>query len=36
MQTTLMNVRFEGDNGHDADVPQCLLLTQSGHAEKGH
>jgi hypothetical protein len=27
-----MNVRFEGNNGHDADVTQCLLMTQSGHA----
>jgi hypothetical protein len=26
-----MNVRFEGNNGHDADVTRCLLLTQSGH-----
>ena len=25
-----MNVRFEGNNGHDADVTRCLLLTQSG------
>jgi len=25
-----MNVRFEGNNGHDADVTQCLLMTQSG------
>ena len=25
------NVRFEGNNGHDADVTQCLLLTLSGH-----
>ena len=21
----------EGKNGHDADVPLCLLMTQSGH-----
>ena len=27
------NVRFEGNNGHDADVARCLLLTQSGHHE---
>ena len=26
-----MNVRFEGNNGHDADVTRCLLLTLSGH-----
>ena len=26
-----MNVRFEGNNGHDADVTRCLLMTQSGH-----
>ena len=25
------NVRFRGESGHDADVLQCLLLTQSGH-----
>jgi hypothetical protein len=25
------NVRFRGQSGHDADVPQCPLLTQSGH-----
>jgi hypothetical protein len=25
-----MNVRFEGNNGHDADVTRCLLMTQSG------
>jgi hypothetical protein len=31
MQTALMNVRFEGNNGHDADVTRCLLMTQSGH-----
>jgi hypothetical protein len=31
VQTALMNVRFEGNNGHDADVMRCLLLTQSGH-----
>src|SRR6476661_4817467 len=27
-----MNDRFEGNNGHDADVTRCLLLTQSGHS----
>jgi hypothetical protein len=27
-----MNVRFEGNNGHDADVARCLLLTQSRHS----
>jgi hypothetical protein len=31
VQTALMNVRFEGNNGHDADVARCLLLTQTGH-----
>ena len=31
MQTALMNVRFEGNNGHDADVTRCPLMTQSGH-----
>ena len=30
-KTALMNVRFERNNGHDADVTRCLLLTQSGH-----
>jgi hypothetical protein len=24
VQTALMNVRFEGNNGHDADVTRCL------------
>ena len=27
----LMNVPFEGNNGHDADVTLGLLVTQSGH-----
>ena len=31
VQTALMNVRFEGNNGHDAGVTRCLLMTQSGH-----
>ena len=31
VQTALMNVRFEGNNGHDADVTRCLLMTLSGH-----
>jgi acetyl esterase/lipase len=26
-----MNIRFEGNSGHDADVTRCLLMTQSGH-----
>ena len=26
----LMNVRFEGNNGHDADVTRCPLMTQNG------
>ena len=30
MQTALMNVRFEGINGHDVDVTRCLLMTHSG------
>ena len=25
VQTALMNVRFEGINGHDADVTRCPL-----------
>ena len=33
VQTALMNVRFEGNNGHDADVTRCLLMTQSGHSK---
>jgi hypothetical protein len=32
VQTALMNVRFEGHIGHDADGTRCLLLTQSGHS----
>ena len=31
VQTALMNVRFEGNNGHDADETRCLLMTQSRH-----
>ena len=31
VQTALTNVRFEGNNGHDADVTRCPLMTQSGH-----
>ena len=27
----LTNVCFEGNNGHDADVTRCPLMTQSGH-----
>jgi hypothetical protein len=30
VQTALMNVRFEVNNGHDADVARCLLMTHSG------
>ena len=26
----LMNVRFQGNNGNDADVARCLLMTDSG------
>ncbi len=33
MQTALMNVRFEGNNGHDADVDACPLMTHSGHRQ---
>ena len=28
VQTALMNVRFERNNGHDADVTRCLLMTR--------
>ena len=31
VQSALMNVRFEANNGHDADVTRCLLMTQSRH-----
>jgi len=31
MLNALTNVRFEGNNGHDADVTGCLLMTQSRH-----
>jgi hypothetical protein len=27
VHTALMNVRFEGNNGHDADVTRCLFMT---------
>ena len=27
----LMNVRFRGESGHQSEVEQRLLLTQSGH-----
>jgi hypothetical protein len=36
LQTALMNVRFEGNNGHDADVTRCLLMTQCGHWTTGY
>ena len=32
MPLALTNVRFEGNNGHDADATRCLLMTQSGHS----
>jgi hypothetical protein len=32
----LTNVRFEGNNGHDADETRCLLMTQSGHLAPKH
>src|SRR4029078_5934152 len=31
VQTPLMDVRFEINSGHDADVARRLLMTQSGH-----
>jgi hypothetical protein len=31
VQTALMNVCFEGNNGHAADVTRCVLMTQSRH-----
>ena len=31
VHTALMNVRFEVNNGHDADLTRCLLMTLSGH-----
>ena len=34
MLNALTNVRFEGNNGHDADVTRCLLMTQGGHSER--
>ena len=30
-EPALTNVRFQGNNGHDADVARCLLMTRSGH-----
>jgi len=30
VQTAPMNVRFEGNNGHEADVKRCLLMALSG------
>ena len=30
LQTALMNVRFQGNNGHDGYVTRCLLMTLSG------
>ena len=36
VQLALMNVRFEGTNGHDADVTRCRLMTQSGQSERPH
>src|SRR6476660_2454457 len=30
VRTALTNVRFEENNGHDADVTRCLLMTQCG------
>jgi len=37
VQTALMNVRFEGHNGHDADVTRCLIIaSNSGHEGPVH
>jgi len=33
MQTAPMNVRFGGNNRHEADVTRCPLMTHSGHSE---
>ena len=33
-KTALMNVRFEGNNGHGADVTRCLLMTRTRHASR--
>jgi hypothetical protein len=30
------NVRFEGNNGHDAEGTRCLLMTQSGQGVTGY
>ncbi len=30
MPLAQMNVRFEGNNGHYADVTRCLLMTRTG------
>ena len=35
VQAALMNVRFEGKNGHDAGAIPCPLMTQSGHLARG-
>jgi hypothetical protein len=29
--TVLNDVRFRGKSGHDVDLMQCPLMTQSGH-----
>jgi hypothetical protein len=34
MQTALMDVRFEGNNGHDAGLTPFPLMTQSGRQEQ--
>jgi hypothetical protein len=31
----LTNVCFEGNNGHDAVVTRCLLMTHNGHSTRG-
>ena len=31
-----VNVRFEGNNGHDADVTRYLLMTQSRRCACNH
>ena len=34
VQNAPMNVRFEGNNEHDADVTRCLLMTLCGPHEE--
>jgi len=30
VQTALIDVRFEGNSGHDVEVTRCLLMTHNG------